>query len=847
MAPEQPAKPQQIGVAERPARSALLLEILRRNEGQQILDTFQRATGVSAALIDLEGNVLLASKWQRICTDFHRVDPATCSRCVESDTALAAELQRGKSYSHYVCGNGLHDCASPVLVEGTHVANMFAGQFLTAPPDMEKFREQARLCGFDMNEYLAAVAEVPVIDEDRLPSILELLTGFLTRMARVIGDLGASERRARDAEDRLKTSEQLFRVLSENATDLIYRYRMWPDAGFEYVSPSATRLTGYTPEEHYADPQLGFKLVHPDDRHLLTDAASGESRPGPVTMRWVTKDGRTIWTEQNNVYIRDDTGRAVAIEGIARDVTERRRADRALESQAALLDLAPDAIIVRDADDRIRFWSRGATATYGWTPEEALGRVAHELLDTRFPVSLEDVDSCLLRTGAWEGELEHRTKAGERIVVASRQAPQRGDTGETRGVLEINRDITERRRMEDALREGDRRYRTLFEQPTLGVARVDSYTGRLLEVNPRYCEMLGYSEAELLELDTSAITHPDDLQADRESLARLRAGEVESYTLEKRYIGKDRSIVWARLAVLPLWPKGAKPDCHLALVEGVTERKKAEEEIRELNTELELRVSRRTAQLETANRELVDTNVRLHAANEAKGRFLANMSHELRTPLNSIIGFSGILLQGHAGSLNPEQERQLGMVSVAGRHLLSLIDEILDLSRIESGRMPALLKEFEVPALVSDVLETMRPLADARGIGLSLVFEAGVGVLTSDARHVRQILVNLLGNAVKFTESGAVSLRVSIENRHIVFAVTDTGRGIHPDDLPHILEDFYQARPVAEAKNAGAGLGLAISSRLAEAIGGAIDVSSEIGVGSTFTLRVPIDSPLLAD
>jgi len=259
------------------------------------------------------------------------------------------------------------------------------------------------------------------------------------------------------------------------------------------------------------------------------------------------------------------------------------------------------------------------------------------------------------------------------------------------------------------------------------------------------------------------------------------------------------------------------------------------EELSSSNKEL----SSTNEELSSVNSELTETNLRLEEATRAKSDFLANMSHELRTPLNSIIGFSGTLLQGLAGPLNAEQERQLGMVSASGKHLLSLVQDILDLSRIESGHSTAVFEEFEVPALMSGVLAMVRPQADAKGIGLALARGPGTDLLRSDPGHLRQILINLLGNAVKFTDSGAVSLGVSVENEQMLFAVADTGCGIRVDDVPRIMDDFYQAAPTAEAKSAGTGLGLTISSRLAEAIGGTLDVSSEFGIGSTFTLRVP--------
>jgi signal transduction histidine kinase len=282
------------------------------------------------------------------------------------------------------------------------------------------------------------------------------------------------------------------------------------------------------------------------------------------------------------------------------------------------------------------------------------------------------------------------------------------------------------------------------------------------------------------------------------------------------------------------------------LVSAEKDMRDSEERLLALNAELEARVSDRTERLRVANdrlsrvnADLLESNVELAAATEAKSAFLANMSHELRTPLNSIIGFSTVMLQGLAGQLGPEQDRQLRMVNESGKNLLALVDDLLDLARIEAGRNAAVFEDVEVPGLVNAVVTTVRPLADAKDLELTADHAPGTDLLRSDPRMLRQILTNLLGNAVKFTESGVVSLNVSVENGHMAFKVADTGHGIRAEDLPRIMEDFYQARPTEEAKMAGTGLGLAISSRLAKAIGATLDVTSEFGVGSTFTLRVP--------
>ena len=271
------------------------------------------------------------------------------------------------------------------------------------------------------------------------------------------------------------------------------------------------------------------------------------------------------------------------------------------------------------------------------------------------------------------------------------------------------------------------------------------------------------------------------------------------------------------------------------LLAEIDERKAAQGELARHRDELELLVAERTESLESANAELVE-------ANKAKSRFLANMSHELRTPLNSIIGFTGIMRQGLAGPVNDEQERQLGMVESSSHQLLQLINQLLDLSRIESGHEVAHATEFAVDLLIRELADLVEPLASARGLSLDVVGDAAPGrstPVTTDRGKLRQILLNLLGNAVKFTEHGGVTISWSSGDGATRIAVKDTGVGIPADALDSIFDEYHQVGGTRGAKPEGTGLGLALSRGLADLIGARIEVTSEMGVGSTFTVELP--------
>jgi len=256
-------------------------------------------------------------------------------------------------------------------------------------------------------------------------------------------------------------------------------------------------------------------------------------------------------------------------------------------------------------------------------------------------------------------------------------------------------------------------------------------------------------------------------------------------------------------------------------------------ELRQANQEMEQRVLERTAELAAAKE-------RAESADRVKSTFLATMSHELRTPLNSIIGFSGILEQGLAGPLNPEQARQLGMVRASARHLLDLINDVLDISKIEAGELQVNREEFPLGEALERVLATIQPLADKKGLKLEGRFPPDLGRILSDRRRVEQILINLLANAVKFTDQGGVTLRVQAEpGQPLRLSVQDTGIGIAPADLAELFKPFKQVETRSPRPQEGTGLGLAICARLSRLLGGQITAESEPGVGSTFTLELP--------
>ena len=388
--------------------------------------------------------------------------------------------------------------------------------------------------------------------------------------------------------------------------------------------------------------------------------------------------------------------------------------------------------------------------------------------------------------------------------------------------------IVNREKVENSLRISEERMRFFFERQLVGMAFTSPEKG-WIQVNDKTCEMLGYSREELANMTWEEMTYPEDLPADINEFKRLLRGETDSYMLEKRFVRKDGSLVFANLAVGCVRRNDRSVDYLLALMEDITDRKRAEESIQNLNKELRLMLSA------------------AEAANKAKSLFLANMSHELRTPLNAIIGFSNILRRDP--HLDLSQRHNLDIVSRSGEHLLSLINDVLEMAKIEAGRVQLEIAPFDLGTMVQDVGNLMRLRAQQKGLRFLIDQSADFPkYIQGDEARLRQILVNLLSNAVKFTTQGVVSIRLDIKQNaphYLVIQVEDSGPGIAPEDQKHLFEPFVQLEEL-NARN-GTGLGLAITQQFVQLMGGSISVESTPGKGSLFRVELPVQIAKASD
>jgi PAS domain S-box-containing protein len=525
----------------------------------------------------------------------------------------------------------------------------------------------------------------------------------------------------------------------------------------------------------------------------------------------------------------------------------------------------------------ITSWNSAATSIYGWCAEEALGRSVTSLLQTTYvdDKAREQVVHQFLNESVWRGEVTQKRKDGESITILASVSLIRDESGVPKGMVAVNRDITTRKQAEAQIRRQVKYLNALH--------RIDSAISTSFNINhildvvleevqvqlgvdASAC-LLFDSQSQSLEYAASRGFHSKALHSTRFTLEEVYAGQavVQRKTV---HISNLRDTNHEQPRALPLEQEAfvdyyAVPLFVKGEVKGVLEiyhRSPLEvdsewleflhtlagqlaiavdnaqmfESLQQSKSELEVRVAERTV-------ELIKTNAELEHANRTKDEFLANMSHELRTPLNSILGLSESLLEQRRGMLNDSQQRSLQIIESSGNHLLALINDILDLSKIEAGKFDYYPERIVIDDICHSSLAFIKSLASKKSIAVSYKNETAVPAIFADPRRLKQILVNLLSNAVKFTgERGTVTLHVTCDLKQeiIRFSVIDTGIGITAENLKRLFRPFVQVDSGLNRQQEGTGLGLALVRRLVDLHGGSIEVESEVGQGSRFTVNL---------
>ncbi len=438
-----------------------------------------------------------------------------------------------------------------------------------------------------------------------------------------------------------------------------------------------------------------------------------------------------------------------------------------------------------------------------------------------------------LQEGApYDIELRMRHLDGRWRWLRSRALSDRGADGRELRLSGSISDITERRQAQEELARREAMFSSLWQTTTDAVLIID--TDHVIRyANPAAHETFGHAQGSLVNRPL-ALLQPERMVCPHHTAVSryLRDGSRHLDWRRSELLGRhaDGREIPMEISFSELSLGGARH--FVGFLRDITHRKEAEQALHEANEGLERRVADRTQALTLAND-------RLRELDRLKSEFLATMSHELRTPLNSILGFTDLMRLGLSGPVSDEQRLQLGHVHSSGRHLLALINDVLDLSRIESGHMEVLREAFEFNAVAAEVLAQLRPQAEAKGLLLQAQMEPGLQLL-GDRRKVYQVLLNLASNAVKFTESGRVAIQAAAHEGRLHVAVRDTGPGIAPEQQGQLFQAFRQLDGSLGRRHEGTGLGLHLSRKLLLLMDGEVSVDSQPGAGATFSFHLPL-------
>lgn len=540
----------------------------------------------------------------------------------------------------------------------------------------------------------------------------------------------------------------------------------------------------------------------------------------------------------------DQTLEETSVLGIAIDITEKKKAEKALKDSEkrfkTLFDYNPNGIFLTDPRTlKIIDCNEAACQMNGYKREELINQSINILHPTEIKELLETTDAAktdmasIKAEGSITIESKHKRKDGTVFPIETSMCLLNLE-GES-FVIGIDRDITERKTAEEKIRNSEEKYRNIFEHAPIGIFQ-STLDGKFISVNSTMAVLFAYPSPEKLVESVADISKQLFLYPERRTAIIEATKNTDGFVWDEiEYIKADGKHFIANLYMRAV--RGEAGEVHFleGFVDDITERKRYEQELTKYQENLEAIVDVRTE-------ELMIAKLRAEESDRLKSIFLASMSHELRTPLNSIIGFTGIMLKGLAGELNTEQTKQLGFVKNSANHLLALINDILDISKIESGQLEVASVPFNLKESIEKVMQALQPLAKNKNIELTHSINPDIDFIVGDSRRVEQILINLLNNSIKFTEKGSVTLTAELNARVITISVTDTGIGIEEKNLPKLFNPFQQLDTGTTRKYEGTGLGLSICKKLLELMGGRINVKSEFGKGSKFTFTLPVKS-----
>ena len=586
-----------------------------------------------------------------------------------------------------------------------------------------------------------------------------------------------------------------------------------------YIGQSApTDLTAFARQESGTEAGSYRAIAGTDQREHVVSWRRLADYPFAVVVSFPTETLLARWRSELQLRAAAALAACAAVAALTFLLVGQASASRRDQQRLAdFSEIASDWLWEMDAELRFSYFSDRLELVTGTRAEDVLGKTRQDIaVDRDSELWRPHLDDLTHRRPFRDFVYPHRRKDGEIRWFRISGKPIFDESGRFAGYRGTGNDVTDIRRAEERLEQKAREFEVFFEHTEIGMIMV-SLDRQILRVNRAYAERLGYRPEELVGRPSYITTHPDDRGLNDAVRQRVLDGAEANAVIEKRYVCRDGRVVHGLLSMCAVRDEHGNPEYMVGQLVDITERKRIESE---------LRVAKEQAE----------------ASSRAKSEFLASMSHELRTPLNAVIGFSEVLEGEVFGPIGSAKYREYAQdIRASGQHLLDLISDILDMARVEAGRYQLHCEVFGLPELVRECVRFVDLRARQSGIELVTDLASEALQLDADRRAVKQILLNLLANAIKFTPAGgAVTIRARIEDGRCAVAVSDTGIGISRADLARLGRPFEQVANVMQRPHGGSGLGLALCTSLAQLHGGKLSIASELGVGTTVTVDLPL-------
>ena len=793
---------------------------------QNLQDKLNVIYSFPSAIIDNEGKILTAVAWQDICTKFHRNNPECEKECIKSDRYILDHLHEANPAVSYQCPHGLTDNATPIFIEGKHLGNFFTGQFFLEPPDLEFFRKQAKKYGFDEEAYLEAVKKTPVWTKEKLKQYLDFIKGFIE----IIAGIGLKNLIEIEANKTINETKELNATILLTAMDGFWITDM--SGHLLVVNDSYCRMSGFSQQELLGMKITDLEVIETEEINIAHIKAVMERGDDRFISRHFRKD-RTIFDVEVSVQFQPVSGGRLVV--FLRDITELKKTDAAIiereKHYRTLFENATDGIMYISFTGEIVRVNSSFAKMHGYTVDEMK---TMKVQDLDVEDQAEVMQSRIQRITNGESfrfEVMHRHKDGH--LFSLEVSACMVSLGDTNYVIAFHRDITERKQADLALTQSRN---LLFNLANLVPGVIYQYrlypdgSSAFPYSSPGMNDIYEVTPEEVREDATPVFgrLHPEDAERVGAEIFES-ARTLQTFYCEFRVVLPRQGLRWRWSQAQPERTPDGGTLWH-GIISDITDRKLVE-------------------------LELIKAKEHAEESDRLKSAFLANMSHEIRTPMNGILGFADLLKE--PGLTGEEQQKYIRIIEKSGARMLNIINDIVEISKIESGQMDVVIKESDINEQIEFLNTFFKPEVEAKGMTISFKtpLPANVATILTDREKLYAILTNLVKNAIKYTNNGSIEFGYDIvEAKHasslppvtptLQFYVKDTGIGIPKDRQEAIFERFIQADIADTRAFQGAGLGLSISKAYVEMLGGKMWVESEEEKGSVFYFTIPYNTEI---